>query len=56
MIPELDYAGYVWSSYGLFAVVMIWQFIQPRLRRRRIEAEIREERALEMGDYDDSKA
>lgn len=56
MIPELDYAGYVWSSYGIFAAVMVWQFVQPRLQRRRIEAEIREERALRAGEYDDPEA
>ncbi|WP_376696844.1 heme exporter protein CcmD [Wenzhouxiangella sp. EGI_FJ10305] len=56
MIPQLDYAFYVWTSYGLFAVVMAWQFIQPRLRRRRIVAELREELALQSGNYDDPDA
>jgi len=56
MIPQLDYAFYVWTSYGLFAAIMAWQFIQPRLRRRRIIAELREEMALHTGSYDDSNA
>ncbi|WP_376690711.1 heme exporter protein CcmD [Wenzhouxiangella sp. EGI_FJ10409] len=56
MIPQLDYAFYVWTSYGLFAVIMAWQFIQPRLRRRRILAELREEYALQLGNYDDPDA
>ena len=56
MIPQLDYAFYVWTSYGLFAVIMVWQFLQPRLRRRRILAELREENALQSGKYDDPDA
>ncbi|NBD96059.1 MAG: heme exporter protein CcmD [Gammaproteobacteria bacterium] len=56
MIPQLDYAFYVWTSYGLFAVVVAWQFLQPRLRRRRIVAELREEIALKTGNYDDTHA
>jgi heme exporter protein CcmD len=53
MIPELDYAFYVWTSYGVFAVVVAWQVLQPLMRRRRILAEIREEQALRSGEYDD---
>jgi heme exporter protein CcmD len=56
MIPQLDYAFYVWTSYGLFAVIMAWQFVQPRLRRRRLLAELREEQALQTGSYDDPDA
>lgn len=41
MIPELDYAGYVWASYGAFAVILAWQVLQPLVRRRRILAELR---------------
>jgi len=56
MIPQLDYASYVWTSYGLFALIVAWQFIQPRLQRKRILAELREELALQTGDYDDTDA
>lgn len=56
MIPQLDYAFYVWTSYGLFAVVMAWQFIQPLARRRRILSELQEEFALQTGNYDDTNA
>ena len=56
MIPQLDYAFYVWTSYGVFVTVAAWQFIQPRLARRRILAELQEERALETGSYDDTDA
>lgn len=56
MILQLDYAFYVWTSYGLFIAIAVWQFIQPRLARRRILAQLREERALETGSYDDTDA
>ncbi len=52
MIPEFNYASYIWSSYGLFVVVVAWQLVVPRLRRQRILAELREERALSTGDYE----
>ncbi len=51
MIPEFEYAPYVWSSYAIFAVVIAWQAVIPVLRRRRILAELREEQALKSGDY-----
>lgn len=28
------YGFYVWSSYTLFALVLIWDFAAPRLRER----------------------
>jgi len=56
MIPQLDYAFYVWTSYGLFTLIVAWQFTQPRLRRKRILAELREELALQSGGYDDADA
>ncbi len=54
MIPDFEYAIYVWTSYGIFAAVIAWQFLQPQLRKRRIEAEVREEKALQTGTYDDA--
>lgn len=56
MIPQLDYAFYVWTSYGLFAVIMGWQFVQPRVRSRRLVAELREEQAMQTGNYNDTDA
>ncbi|MGY6630496.1 MAG: heme exporter protein CcmD [Wenzhouxiangella sp.] len=53
MFPELEYASFVWSSYGIFAVVVAWQILQPVLYRRRLMAELREEQALQSGEYDD---
>ena len=43
MIPELNYAPFVWSSYGVFAVVCAWQFLAPLVRRRRLLRQIREQ-------------
>ncbi len=54
MIPQFEYAFYVWTSYAVFAAVIGWQIVQPVLRRRRIMAELREEQALETGEYDDT--
>lgn len=45
MIPELEYAGYVWASYGAFAAIMAWQILQPLIRRRRVMAELRQHAA-----------
>ncbi len=53
MIPDFEYGFYVWTSYAVFALVIGWQIIQPLARRRRILAELREELALETGEYDD---
>lgn len=54
MIPDLDYAFYVWTSYGLFVLVVLWQYAQPRVQRRRITAQLNEELALRTGRYDDT--
>lgn len=51
MIPELEYAPYVWTSYGIFAIIVAWQVIQPVMKRRRLRAEIEEELALAQGEY-----
>lgn len=50
MMETLNMGGdgfYVWTSYGIFAAVIIWQAVQPILRHRRILAEIREERLVD---------
>ncbi|MEN1726868.1 MAG: heme exporter protein CcmD [Pseudomonadota bacterium] len=52
MIPVFEYAAYVWSSYAIFSVVIIWHAAVPFLRKRRIMAELREEQALKTGNYD----
>lgn len=43
MIPELNYAAFVWSSYGVFTAVCAWQFLAPWIRRRRLVRQIREQ-------------
>ena len=34
------YAVYVWTSWGLTAAVLLWQFMQPKLAAGRIRREI----------------
>lgn len=53
MIPQFEFAGYVWTSYAVFAIIVAWQIVQPILRRRRLEAEIQEELALTKREYSD---
>ncbi|PKL94955.1 MAG: heme exporter protein CcmD, partial [Gammaproteobacteria bacterium HGW-Gammaproteobacteria-8] len=42
MIPELSHAGYVWSSYAIFTVVLAWQFLQPLLKRKKLLTQLTE--------------
>ncbi|MBX3696345.1 MAG: heme exporter protein CcmD [Dokdonella sp.] len=35
------YGGYVWSSYAIFMLFLLFDFIAPRLRNRRVIAELR---------------
>ena len=53
MIPAFGYAPYVWTSYGIFAIIVAWQVLQPIIKRQRLKAELREEQALERGEYSD---
>lgn len=34
-------AVFVWASYGAFAAFIVWNLLQPRLQRRRIEVLLR---------------
>ena len=43
MIPDFEYANFVWSSYLVFAIVVAWQVLQPLLRRRRIKKQLLEQ-------------
>lgn len=43
MIPDFEYAAFVWSSYLVFAVVVAWQVLQPLLRRRKIRKQLAEQ-------------
>lgn len=35
------YGAYVWSSFAIFFVVLLIDFVAPLLRRRRVLAELR---------------
>lgn len=35
-----QYASYVWASYSLFLALLLWDFLMPRLRMRRVRREI----------------
>lgn len=35
------YAPYVWTSWGLTLLVLLWQFIQPKRLNAKIKAEIK---------------
>ena len=43
----MSYQGYVFGAYAVFAVVLLWDFIAPRIeiRRQRRAAKLRAERA-----------
>lgn len=43
MLPEYTHPVHVWSSYAIFAVIVLWQYLQPRWRRRRLLREIRQQ-------------
>lgn len=35
------YGAYVWSSYAIFALALLIDYLAPRLRNRRVIAELR---------------
>lgn len=35
-----QYAPYVWASYALFAAVLLWDFLMPRIHMRRARREL----------------
>lgn len=35
-----QYAPYVWTCYGLFAAMLVWDFLMPRLQMRRTRRDI----------------
>ncbi|MDT8410043.1 MAG: heme exporter protein CcmD [Wenzhouxiangellaceae bacterium] len=45
MIPEFSHPAYVWSSYGIFMLIMLWQWAQPLIRRRKVLSNLREAQA-----------
>lgn len=41
----VSYLGYVIAAYAVFVVVLLWDFVSPRLQIRRVLREIRQRRA-----------
>ena len=41
----MTYLGYVVAAYAVFVVVLLWDFVSPRLQIRRVLREIRQRRA-----------
>lgn len=41
------YAFYVWTSWGITTLVLLWQFIQPKRKNAKIKAEIRRQLSRE---------
>lgn len=40
MLEMGRYGVYVWSSYALFAAMLAWDVLSPRLRERRVLREV----------------
>lgn len=47
MIPDFNYAPFVWASYAIAAVIIGWQMIQPSLAHRALVRELREDHLAE---------
>lgn len=41
------YAFYVWTSYGFFAIVMLWITLSPIIRKRTLLRELSDRKARE---------
>jgi heme exporter protein D len=37
----MSYAGYVIAAYGVFVVVLLWDFVAPRIRSRQLLRAVR---------------
>ncbi|TDK19954.1 heme exporter protein CcmD [Luteimonas aestuarii] len=37
----MSYLGYVIAAYGVFAVVLLWDFVAPRIRTRQLLRAVR---------------
>ena len=35
-----QYAPYVWASYALFVALLVWDFLMPRLRLRKVRGQL----------------
>ena len=50
------YGVYVWSSYGAFAAFLLWDWLAPRLQRRRLLRSIRQRERRDAARKEKSKA
>lgn len=41
------YGFYVWTSYALFALMLVWDLLLPRLRMKRVLREVEQRRQRE---------
>ena len=41
------YAFYVWTSWGLTAAVLLWQYVQPKRRNAKIRQQLKRQQARE---------
>ncbi|MBT8114227.1 MAG: heme exporter protein CcmD [Arenicella sp.] len=48
------YAFYVWSAWGLTALVLLWQFIQPKRRNAKIRRLLKRQLARQQSLNDDT--
>ena len=46
----MDHAPFIWSAYGLSAVVLAWTALAPILRRRRTLRQLRQSILTERSD------
>ncbi|MEJ5207991.1 MAG: heme exporter protein CcmD [Lysobacteraceae bacterium] len=35
-----QYAPYVWTSYAVFVAMLVWDFLMPQLRMRKVRREL----------------
>ena len=40
------YGAYVWSSYGIWLIVMVINYIQPKLREKKLLRELKRRQLL----------
>jgi heme exporter protein CcmD len=56
MIPDFNYAPFVWSSYAIAVAIIAWQMLQPWLKHRQVRNELREDlRAQQLEQRHDPK-
>ena len=43
----MDHAPFIWSSYGIVALVLLWTAVTPLIRKQRTLAQIRQLTSME---------